>query len=114
MALPDAVVVPVEVVVLGVVEFVVVVSAVDVPASVVVVVDAKTELETVIGAEVPEVLEKLSLISSAVVSASTSVTSTVATPSVKLTLLPVAQSPWDGYVGAVPSGASSGPEKVTH
>jgi hypothetical protein len=94
--LPDAVVVTVELVVLGVVELVVVVPVVVVPASVVVVVDGTTEPVTVIGAEAPDVPEELSVTSSAVVSGSTRVTLTVATPPVKVTLLPAAQAPSGG------------------
>jgi len=58
-----------------------------VTASVVVVVDATTEPETVIGAEAPDAPEELSVTSSAIVSGSTRVTLTVATPPVKVTLL---------------------------
>jgi hypothetical protein len=90
------VVVPVELVVLGVVELVVVAPVVVVTASVVVVVDATTEPETVIGAEAPDAPEELSVTSSAIVSGSTRVTLTVATPPVKVTLLPAAQAPSGG------------------
>jgi hypothetical protein len=90
------VVVPVDVVVLGVVELVVVAPVVVVTASVVVVVDATTEPETVIGAEAPDAPEELSVTSSAIVSGSTRVTLTVATPPVKVTLLPAAQAPSGG------------------
>ena len=51
---------------------------------------------TVMLAEVPDMPEELSVTSSTVVSGSKMVTFTVATPSVKLTLLPVVQSPWAG------------------
>jgi hypothetical protein len=83
-------------VVLGVVELVVVVPVVVVTASVVVVVEATTEPETVIGAEEPDAPEELSVTSSAVVSGSTRVTFTVATPPVKVTLLPAVQAPSGG------------------
>lgn len=62
-------------------------------ASVVVVVDGVTELPTVIGMETPNMPEELSVTSSTVVAGSTRVTSTEATPPVKVTLLPVVQSP---------------------
>ncbi len=51
---------------------------------------------TVMLAEVPNMPEELSVTSSTVVSGLKIVTSTVATPSVKLTLLPVPQLPWAG------------------
>ena len=49
---------------------------------------------TVMLAEVPDMPEELSVTWSTVVSGSKMVTFTVATPSVKLTLLPVLQLPW--------------------
>ncbi len=51
---------------------------------------------TVMLAEVPDMPEELSVTSSTVVSESKIVTFTVATPSVKLTLLPVLQLPGGG------------------
>jgi hypothetical protein len=95
-ALPDAVVVTVELVVLGVVELVVVVPVVVVPASVVVVVGGTTEPLTVIGSETPDAPEELSVTSRTVVSGSTRVTPAVASPSAKVTLLPAAQAPGGG------------------
>jgi len=92
----------------------VVVAEVVVVGPVVVVVDGVTELPTVTGAETPNMPDELSVTSSTVVPGSTRATFTVATPSAKVTLLPVVQSPWAGYCGAVPSGASLGPEKVRH
>ena len=86
---------PVKVVVLDVVELVVVPVEV-VPASVVVVVDGTAEPVTAIAVEVPDAPDGLSVTSRVVVSGSTSVTSTVATPSAKLTLLPAAQAPCGG------------------
>jgi len=92
----------------------VVVAEIVVVGPVVVVVDGVTELPTVTGAETPNMPDELSVTSSTVVPGSTRATFTVATPSAKVTLLPVVQSPWAGYCGAVPSGASLGPEKVRH
>jgi hypothetical protein len=91
------VVVVVELVVVVVEEPVVVV--VEEPVVVVVgepVVDDTTEPVTLIGAEVPDIPEELSVTSSAVVSGSTRVRLTVAKPVVNTTLLPVLQSAWAG------------------
>ncbi len=81
---------------------------------VVVVVVAAPGALTMSGTEAPNVPDEPSVTSSTVVPGSTRVTFTVATPPEKLTLLAEVQSPWAGYVGAVPSGASSGPEKMRH
>jgi hypothetical protein len=51
---------------------------------------------TVILAEVPDIPNELSVTSSTVVPGSKRTTFTVATPSAKVTLLPVVQSPWAG------------------
>lgn len=74
----------------------VVVDEVVVTVPVVVVVGTMVEAPTVIGAETPSMPEMLSVTSSTVVPGSTRVTMTVATPPVKLTVLPAVQAPWAG------------------
>ena len=59
-------------------------------------VDVVAVPDTMMLAEVPDMPEELSVTSSTVVSGLKMVTFTVATPSVKLTLLPVLQLPWFG------------------
>ena len=68
---------------------------------------------TAIGLDAPNVPVELSVTFSSALSGSTRVTLTVAKPSLNTTLLPAAQSPAAGYPGALPSGALSGPVKVT-
>ena len=61
----------------------------------------------------PNMPTELSVTFSSALSGSTRVTLTLAKPSLNTTLLPPAQSPAAGYPGARPSGALSGPVKVT-
>ena len=93
-SLAGVVVVVVVVVVVGETE--VVVAEVVVVVPVVVVVVAAPGAPTVRGAEAPNMPDELSVTSSTVVPGSTRATFTVATPSARVTLLPVVQSPWAG------------------
>jgi len=74
----------------------VIVAEVEVAASVVALVAPVTGASTAIGAEVPKTPDELSVTSSTVVPGSERLTFTVATPSVKATRLPAAQSPGAG------------------